>query len=98
MTSARASAYKRVTQTVRDLGPAKLWPAEEACIRDAADALLFCHDLSADPDAREAFAAVMVVGDDLIGADRWTPERTLRLLDHIWACGPGGALVESVAA
>jgi hypothetical protein len=41
MTSIRASAYRRVVQTLRDVAPAKLWPAEEACIREAADAMLF---------------------------------------------------------
>lgn len=98
MTSARANAYNRVVQTLRDLGRAKLWPAEETCVREAADALLFCSDLTGDADAKGAFAAVMILGDDLVDAERWSPERTLRLLDDIWECGPGGALDLAVAA
>lgn len=98
MTSIRASAYRRVLQTLRDLGPAKLWPAEQACIREAADVLLFCRDLRRDSAAIEALTAVAVLSDDLIDADRWTPRRAQRLLDDVWDCGPGEALNLPVAA
>jgi hypothetical protein len=98
MTSVRASAYRRVLQTLRDMGPAKLWPAEQACIREAADALLFCRDLRSDVAAHEALAALAVLGDDLIDTERWTPRRAQRLLDDVWACGPGEALSLPVAA
>ena len=91
MTNLRAAAYRRVVKTLRDLGAAKLWPAEQACIREAADALLFCRDLD-DNDARHAVAAVTVLADDLIDAQRWTPLRAMQLLDDIWACGPSAAL------
>ena len=91
MTSLRATAYRRVVKTLRDLGAAKLWPAEQACIREAADALLFCGDLDED-DARRALAAVTALADELIDAERWTPLRALQLLDDIWACGPRAAL------
>jgi hypothetical protein len=91
MTSLRAIAYRRVVKTLRDLGAAKLWPAEQACIREAADALLFCRDLDED-DARRALAAVTALADELIDAQRWTPLRALQLLDDIWACGPRAAL------
>ena len=90
MTSARANAYRRVVETLRDVGPAKLWPAEQACIRDAVDELLFCTDLD-DEVVRHALAAVAVLTDDLIDAERWTPPRAQRLLDDVWACGPGVA-------
>jgi hypothetical protein len=98
MTSVRANAYRRVVQTLRDLGPAKLWPAEQTCIREAADALLFCRDLHRDVAAREALGAVAVLSDDLIDTERWTPRRAQRLLDDVWACGPGEALNLPVAA
>jgi hypothetical protein len=91
MTNLRATAYRRVVKTLRDLGAAKLWPAEQACIREAADALLFCRDLDED-DARRALAAVTALADELIDAQRWTPLRALQLLDDIWACGPRAAL------
>ena len=91
MNSLRATAYRRVVKTLRDLGAAKLWPAEQACIREAADTLLFCRDLD-DNDARHAVAAVTVLADDLIDAQRWTPLRAMQLLDDVWACGPSAAL------
>jgi hypothetical protein len=91
MTNLRAAAYRRVVKTLRDLGAAKLWPAEQACIREAADALLFCRDLD-ENDARHAVAAVTVLADDLTDAQRWTPLRAMQLLDDIWACGPSAAL------
>jgi hypothetical protein len=79
------------------MGPAKLWPAEQTCIREAADALLFCRDLH-DHAAKEALAAVAVLSDDLIDAERWTSRRAQRLLDDVWACGPGEALTLPLAA
>jgi hypothetical protein len=79
------------------MGPAKLWPAEQTCIREAADALLFCRDLR-DDAAKEALAAVAVLSDDLIDAERWTSRRAQRLLDDVWACGPGEALTLPLAA
>ena len=98
MTSYRASAYRRVIQTLRDMGPAKLWPVEQACLREAADSLLFCMEPDADGAAHLALAAVAVLTDELIDAERWTPERAQRLLDDVWACGPWGTLDVSIAA
>ncbi len=97
MTSLRAHAYRRVTKTLRDMGPAKLWPAEQATIRDAADALVFATDLSSE-EARMSLAAVVVLTDELIDAERWTPSRARQLLDDIWACGPGKAFGLPIAA
>ena len=98
MTSYRAAAYRRVIQTLRDMGPAKLWPAEQACFREAADTLLFSTEPDASDAAHVALAAVAVLTDDLIDAERWTPERAQRLLDDVWACGPWGTLDASIAA
>ncbi|HMI68875.1 MAG TPA: hypothetical protein VK510_02695, partial [Solirubrobacteraceae bacterium] len=58
MTTARADAYRRVLQTLRDIGPAKLWPKEQACVRNAVDALLFSNDLADDAGARDALATI----------------------------------------
>ncbi len=96
MTSDRAKAYRRVVTTLRDVGPAKLWPSEQACIREAADVLLFCGDLDGE-DARTAFAAAATLTDSLTAAERWTSARAHRLLDDIWACGPGAAMLEAAA-
>jgi hypothetical protein len=97
MTSYRASAYRRVIQTLRHMGPDKLWPAEETCLREAADTLLFCTEPDAD-GAQVALAAVAALTDDLIDAERWTAERAQRLLDDIWACGPWDTVDLSIAA
>jgi len=97
MTSDRAKAYRRVVTTLRDIGPPTLLPSEQACIREAADMLLFCRDLDGK-DARTAFAAAAMLTDGLIEAKRWTSWRARRLLDDIWACGPGAAMLEAAAA
>jgi hypothetical protein len=98
MNAMRAAAYRRVVKTLRDMGPAKLFPAEQACIREAADALLFCADIDRDTDARAAFGALVALADDLVLAERWTGPRTQVLLDDIWSCGPGDLLTLPVAA
>ena len=97
MTNNRARAYRRVAATLRDMGPAKLSPAEQTIIREAADALVFATDLSSE-EPRMAVAAIAVVTDDLIDAQRWTASRAQQLLDDIWACGPGKAFGLPVAA
>ena len=91
MTSARALAYRRVVDTIREIGPAKLWPPEQACIRDAADALLFSADIAQDAHARAVLAAVAALADDLTQSERLTAVRADRLLDDLWACGPAAA-------
>jgi len=97
MTSDRAKAYRRVVRTVRDMGPAKLLPSEQTCVREAADTLLFCRDLDGE-EARATFAAAAELTDRLIESGRWTDSRGRLLLDDIWACGPGAAMLEQVAA
>jgi hypothetical protein len=97
MTNDRAKAYRRVVRTVREVGPAKLWPSEQACIREAADTLLFCRDLDGE-DARAAFSAAATLTDRLIDAGRWTSSGACRLLDDVWAYGPGTAMLDAVAA
>ena len=97
MTENRAAAYGRIVHTLRDLGPAKLWPAEVECVRHAADALLFCDDLVADPAARTALDLAAELVERLIDAERWTVERARGMLDDIWACGPWGSF-DAVAA
>jgi hypothetical protein len=79
------------------MGASKLSPDEQACIREAADTLLFCRDVDQE-DASRALAAVAVLTDDLIDAERWTLLRAQQLLDDVWACGPGVALDVGVAA
>jgi hypothetical protein len=89
MTPQRARAYARVTRTLKDLGPAKLLPAEQERIRRAADTLVFCADLVSSPAARAELSELYELRDNLVSSGRWTPERASVLLDDLWACGPG---------
>jgi hypothetical protein len=85
MTSVRTQAYGRVVKTVEDIGPAKLQPAEQERIRDAADTLIF----AADPDeARPALADVEALAAHLASTGRWTAERADELVRDVLACGP----------
>jgi hypothetical protein len=88
MTRERARAYARVTKTVRDLGPAKLHSSEQARIRSAADALLFCASIATDRSARTAFADVEALCAELVEAGRWSAQLADELADDVWACGP----------
>lgn len=87
MTTARASAYRRVMRTLRDMGPAKLWEHEQDCIRAAADALLFCRSFD-DEEAGLAIVSVTALADCLVDSERWTRVRAEQLLDDVWDCGP----------
>jgi hypothetical protein len=80
------------------MGPAKLWPKEQACVREAADALLFCSDVAHDIAARKALAAIASLSDDLVASARWSPVWAQRLLDEVWACGPSRAFGLPIAA
>ena len=98
MTRARAAAYRRVISTLGDVGRAKLLPKEEACVREAADALLFSRDLAHDSAARAALTALAALGDDLVASARWSRDRAYRLIDDVWACGPSQAFGLPIAA
>jgi hypothetical protein len=85
MTSERTQAYGRVVKTVEDVGPAKLLPAEQDRIREAADTLIF----AAEPDeARRALDDVEALAEHLVGSGRWSAERAQQLVDDLIACGP----------
>ena len=85
MTTERTLAYGLVVKTLEDLGPAKLQPAEQDRIREAADTLIF----AAEPeDARAALEGIEELAEHLVASGRWTSERALQLLDDLAACGP----------
>jgi hypothetical protein len=75
-------------KAVRAEGPEALEPAEQETIREAADALLFCEDLSWDDEARDGVTRVGDLAGDLVGSGRWAPDRAEQLLRDIEACGP----------
>jgi hypothetical protein len=98
VTGPRARAYGRVIRTLRDVGAAKLLVSEQARIRHAADALLFCADVVEDAAARAAVSDIQTLRDHLVESGRWTSERAGDLADDVWACGPGLASVPVAAA
>jgi hypothetical protein len=85
MTSDRTQAYGRVVRTLEDLGPAKLQPAEQDRVRDAADNLIFASDLD---QARAAVEDVEALISHLVASGRWTHERADELGRDLIACGP----------
>ena len=88
MNSDRSQAYGRVTKLVDDLSASKLHADEQQIIRDAADALFFCEDLTADPDARAALDAVEGLVARMVESERFTPETADRLRADLDGCGP----------
>jgi hypothetical protein len=97
MTSTRANAYRRVVDTLRRSDVGVLSPAEQACVREAADCLLFSTE-SRDADAVRGLAAASVLVHRLIEAGRWPPLLALQLVDDLFACGPGRAASSPLAA
>ena len=92
MSPERAQAYGRLMQTVNDDGPHALSSEECALVREAADALFFCEDLSWDEEARDGLTRVGDLAGELVGSGRWGPERAEQLLRDIESCGPMAAV------
>jgi hypothetical protein len=87
MTGERARAYARVTTTLRELGPAKLLPAEQELIRHAVDTLIFASELDGAM-ARAACSDIHALRDDLVASGRWSAPRADELVDDVWSAGP----------
>jgi len=88
MTADRSRAYARVLTLLADLGPAKLHAAEQAVVREAADALVLARDLPADEEARAALDRLDDLVERLVAAERLLPETGETLLHAAEACGP----------
>jgi hypothetical protein len=86
--AARAEAYGRLMQTVRQEGAGALEPAEQAQLREAADAVFFSEDVEQDAEAREALAEAGELAGRLVGDGRWSSEQAERLLQDLEDCGP----------
>jgi hypothetical protein len=85
MTNDRTQAYGRVVQTLSELGPTKLLPAEQARIREAADSLIFAADLD---QARDALRDMGELAEHLLASGRWLEQRVDLLVANLLACGP----------
>jgi hypothetical protein len=92
MNTARAQAYGRLMRTLEDDGAVQLRPEEQALVREAADALVFCETLAEDDEARDGLTRVGDLAGDLVGTGRWGPDRAEQLLRDIEACGPMAAV------
>ena len=88
MTPERSQAYGRLMKTVSASGEGALEPAEQAILREAADALFFCEDITLDDDASQALARVSDLAGQLVGAERWEPDLAERVMEDLEACGP----------
>jgi hypothetical protein len=88
MSPERSQAYRRVVQTLTELGPAKLQAAELEQIRDAADTLIFSQDLTDDLAARQALAGVGGLCRALVDSGRWEAVTADRLASDVSQCGP----------
>ncbi len=88
MSPERTNAYRRVLQTLNELGPSKLQSGEQDRIRDAADSLIFCESLVADESARDALADTRILFEVLVDSGRWEQVTADRLADDIRSCGP----------
>jgi hypothetical protein len=85
MNSERTQAYGRVVKTLEDIGPAKLQPAEQDRVREAADTLIFAAGLE---EARASLEDVDALAENLVASGRWSDERAQLLVEDILACGP----------
>lgn len=88
MSPERTTAYRRVLDTIAELGPSKLQDGEEDRIRYAADSLIFCADLSADEAARETLVETRLMLDALVESGRWERVTADRLAADLRGCGP----------
>lgn len=88
MSPERTNAYRRVLETLAELGPSKLQADEQDRIRYAADSLIFCADLRTDFASRESFEDTEMLLEVLVDSGRWERVTADRLTDDLRACGP----------
>ena len=88
MTRDRAHAYRRVIQTLDELGASILGSREQDVIRDAADSLIFSRDLLGDDAAREALQDVERLCRALVETGRLAQISAARIASDISQCGP----------
>ena len=98
MSPERSHAYRRVVNTLNELGPSKLQSSEQDLIRYAADNLVFCSDLDEDREAREALDDVKRMCSALVESGRWEQATATRLADDLSECGPAPAAALQAAA
>ncbi len=88
MNPERAHAYRRVIETLAELGPAKLQADEQERIRYTADSLILCADLFDDDAARDSLEDTELLCEVLVQSGRWERGTADRLIEDLRACGP----------
>ncbi len=88
MSPERTQAYRRVIQTLDQLGPSKLWGDEQERIRYAADTLIFTANLLDDEAARDALEDAGRLCSALVQSGRWESIAAARLTSDLSECGP----------
>ena len=88
MTGERAAAYRRLIQTLNELGASTVGSREQDVIRHAADSLIFSRDLLQDDAAREALQDVERLCCVLVDTGRLEPTSATRIASDISQCGP----------
>jgi hypothetical protein len=88
MNPERANAYRRVIETLAELGPAKLQLTEQERIRYTADSLILCADLFDDDSARDSLEDTELLCEVLVQSGRWERRTADRLIEDLRACGP----------
>ena len=88
MTRERAHAYRRVIQTLNELGAGALGSREQDVIRHAADSLIFSCDLLQDDAASEALEDVERLCRALVDAGRLKQTSATSIASDISQCGP----------
>lgn len=97
MSPERSHAYRRVMQTLNDLGPSKLQPSEEELIRDAADTVIFSAELAESSPATAALDDVDRLLASLVKSERWHQVTADRLANDLFGCGPAPTIALNAA-
>jgi hypothetical protein len=88
MSPERTQAYRRVIDTLDQLGASKLWGDEQERIRYAADTLIFSGSLADDMAARDALEDAGRLCSSLVESGRWESITAARLASDLSECGP----------
>ena len=88
MSPERTNAYRRVLDTLAELGPSKMQAHEEDQIRYAADSLILCADLRDDETTRDSLEDTELLCEVLVESERWERATADRLIEDLRACGP----------
>jgi hypothetical protein len=88
MSPERTTAYRRVLDTLAELGTSNMRAHEEDQIRYAADSLILCADLRQDETTRDSLEDTELLCEVLVESERWDRATADRLIQDLRACGP----------